>query len=51
MWRPLANVIIFGLAFSTILTLALYPVLYSLFFRVIFKDYKWDPAILKKAEG
>ncbi len=51
MWRPLANVIIFGLAFSTILTLALCPVLYSLFFRVRFKDYKWDPAILKKAEG
>ena len=50
MWRPLANVIIFGLAFSTILTLALCPVLYSLFFRIGFKDYRWDPAILKKAE-
>jgi multidrug efflux pump subunit AcrB len=34
MWRPMANVIIFGLAFATVLTLGLCPVLYSLFFRV-----------------
>ena len=47
MWRPMANVIIFGLAFSTILTLALCPVLYSLFFRIGFKSYVWNPEILK----
>ncbi|MFW5490256.1 MAG: efflux RND transporter permease subunit [Desulfovibrio sp.] len=34
MWRPMANVIIFGLAFATVLTLGLCPVLYSLFFNV-----------------
>ncbi len=34
MWRPMANVIIFGLSFATVLTLGLCPVLYSLFFKV-----------------
>ncbi|MDP8217773.1 MAG: efflux RND transporter permease subunit [Candidatus Theseobacter exili] len=48
MWRPMANVIIFGLAFSTILTLVLCPVLYSLFFGSNFKEYKWTPKILVK---
>jgi len=50
MWRPMSNTIIFGLAFSTILTLLLCPVLYSLFFRVSFRDYTWDPAVLKRTE-
>ena len=34
LWRPMANTIIFGLSFSTLLTLLLCPVLYALFFRV-----------------
>jgi multidrug efflux pump subunit AcrB len=34
MWEPLAIAIMFGLAFSTVLTLGLVPVLYSLLFRV-----------------
>ncbi|MBW2268709.1 MAG: efflux RND transporter permease subunit, partial [Deltaproteobacteria bacterium] len=34
MWEPMAIAIIFGLAFSTLLTLGLVPVLYSLLFRV-----------------
>lgn len=38
MWRPMANVIIFGLAFATVLTLVLCPVLYSLFFKDANKD-------------
>ncbi len=34
LWRPMANVLMFGLAFSTLLTLFLCPVLYILMFRV-----------------
>jgi multidrug efflux pump len=36
MWEPMAISIIFGLAFATVLTLGLVPVLYSLFFGVSF---------------
>lgn len=32
MWRPMANTIIFGLMFSTLLTLILCPMLYALFY-------------------
>jgi multidrug efflux pump subunit AcrB len=46
MFRPMANTLIFGLAFATVLTLFLCPVLYKLFFRVDFKDYQWNPAVL-----
>lgn len=48
MWRPMANTIMFGLLFSTLLTLLLCPVLYSFFFRVGFRDYRWDPAVLDR---
>ena len=34
MWEPMAIAIMFGLAFSTILTLGVVPVLYAVFFRV-----------------
>lgn len=34
MWEPMAIAIIFGLMFSTMLTLGFVPVLYSLFFRI-----------------
>lgn len=37
MFRPLAIAIIFGLAFATLLTLCLVPVLYALFFNIKFK--------------
>lgn len=46
MWQPMAIVIISGLAFATVLTLVLCPVLYAVFLNVPFKDYRWDPAIL-----
>lgn len=39
MFKPMAISIIFGLAFATMLTLLLVPVLYSLLFRVSFKEY------------
>lgn len=48
MWRPMANTIMFGLAFSTLLTLLLCPVLYSFFFRIPCEDYQWDPTVLAK---
>ncbi len=40
MWEPMAIAIIFGLAFATVLTLGLVPVLYSLFFRVSFREFR-----------
>jgi multidrug efflux pump subunit AcrB len=39
MWEPMAIAIMFGLAFATVLTLGVVPVMYSLFYRVSFKDY------------
>jgi multidrug efflux pump subunit AcrB len=39
MWQPLAVAIMFGLGFSTMLTLGFVPLMYSLFFRVSFKDF------------
>jgi len=41
MYKPMAIAIIFGLLFATILTLGVVPVLYSLFFRVNFKDFSY----------
>ncbi len=40
MWEPMAIAIIFGLIFATFLTLGMVPVLYSLFFRVNFKEFQ-----------
>jgi multidrug efflux pump subunit AcrB len=34
LWRPMANALMFGLGFSTLLTLLWCPVLYTFFFRV-----------------
>lgn len=34
MWRPLAVVIMFGLVFSTFMTLLVVPPLYAMFYRV-----------------
>ena len=48
MWRPMANLIISGLAFATVLTLVLCPVLYSLFFRQKFAGYEWSPDVVKQ---
>ncbi len=39
MWQPLAIAIMFGLAFSTLLTLGFVPLMYSLFYGVRFKDF------------
>ncbi|MCK4303952.1 MAG: efflux RND transporter permease subunit [Candidatus Eisenbacteria sp.] len=42
MWEPMAIAIMFGLLFSTVLTLGVVPVLYSLLFRVKFKGFKYE---------
>ena len=39
MFETMAVSIIFGLAFATVLTLVFVPVMYSLFFRVSYKEY------------
>lgn len=46
------NTIIFGLGFATVLTLLLCPVLYSIFFRVNYTGYRWDPEVaLSRSSG
>jgi multidrug efflux pump len=41
MWEPMAVAIMFGLLFATVLTLVFVPVLYSLFFKVRFKEFEY----------
>jgi len=41
MYEPMAVAIIFGLVFATALTLGVVPVLYSLFFRVSYRDFEY----------
>jgi multidrug efflux pump subunit AcrB len=41
MWKSMAIAIMFGLLFSTMLTLLVVPVLYSIFFRVKFKGFSY----------
>jgi multidrug efflux pump subunit AcrB len=42
MWEPMAVAIMCGLAFATLLTLGVVPVLYSLFFKVNYKGYDFE---------
>jgi len=41
MFEPMAITIIFGLLFATLLTLGVVPVLYSLFFKVQYKEFNY----------
>ena len=41
LWAPMAVTIIFGLLCATALTLGVVPLLYSLFFGVTFKGFRW----------
>lgn len=41
MFEPMAISIIFGLLFATLITLAVVPMLYSLFFRISYKGYEY----------
>ena len=45
MWEPMAVAIIFGLLFSTLLTLVVVPLLYSVFFAVNFRSFKLDKSL------
>ncbi|SIN79499.1 efflux RND transporter permease subunit [Halodesulfovibrio marinisediminis] len=50
MWRPMAVLMVSGLAVASGLTLILCPVLYSTLFRINYRDYTWDETILEKAK-
>jgi multidrug efflux pump subunit AcrB len=41
MWEPMAVAIMFGLLFATGLTLGVVPVLYSLFFKLSYRDFEY----------
>ena len=41
MWEPMAIAIMFGLLFATVLTLGVVPILYTIFFRVNFKEFQY----------
>ncbi len=43
MWEPMAIAIMFGLLFATVLTLAVVPILYTLFFKVSFQNFNYVP--------
>jgi multidrug efflux pump subunit AcrB len=45
MWEPMAIAIMCGLAFATLLTLGVVPVLYSLFYKVSYKGYNFEKDI------
>lgn len=45
MWEPMAIGIMCGLAFATTLTLGIVPVLYSLFYKVNYKEYDFEKDI------
>jgi multidrug efflux pump subunit AcrB len=42
LFEAMAVAIIFGLMFATVLTLGFVPVMYSIFFRVKFKDFRYE---------
>ncbi len=45
MYEPLAVAIMWGLVFATALTLGVVPVLYALFFRLSFRDFRYNPSV------
>lgn len=50
MWRPMANCIMSGLAFATVLTLVLCPALYATVFGVSFAGWRWRPELAERLE-
>ncbi|MEM6318574.1 MAG: efflux RND transporter permease subunit [Bacteroidota bacterium] len=46
MWEGMAVCIMIGLLFGTIITLIFIPAFYSILFRVSYKDYEFDEALL-----
>lgn len=47
MWKPMAVSLIFGLIFATILTLGVIPVLYTIFFKISYKEYEYEKIYAK----
>jgi multidrug efflux pump subunit AcrB len=48
MWEPMAVAIMVGLLFATLITLVFIPSVYSLLFKVSYKNYKFGDSLLKK---
>ena len=46
MWEGMAIGIMVGLLFGTVITLVFIPSLYSIFFRVSYDGYRFDPALM-----
>ena len=46
MWRPMAVTIMVGLLFGTMITLLFIPSMYSVLYKISYKDYKFDPKLL-----
>lgn len=46
MWEPMAVAIMAGLLFATLITLVFIPSIYSILFKVSYKNYKFDEALL-----
>jgi multidrug efflux pump subunit AcrB len=51
MWEPMAVAIMAGLLFATLITLVFIPSIYSLLFKVSFKNYKFDETLLQLKEN
>jgi multidrug efflux pump subunit AcrB len=47
MWEPMAVAIMVGLLFATLITLVFIPSVYSLLFKVSYKNYEFDETLLK----
>jgi multidrug efflux pump subunit AcrB len=50
MWEPMAVAIMVGLLFATLITLVFIPSVYSLLFKVSYKNYKFDETLLLISE-
>ena len=49
MWEPMAVAIMVGLLFATLITLVFIPSIYSVLFKVSYKNYKFDESLLQIA--
>lgn len=49
MWEGMAVSIMVGLLFGTVITLIFIPVFYSVVYRVDYKDYAFDPAMIENS--
>jgi multidrug efflux pump subunit AcrB len=48
MWEPMAVTVMIGLLFGTVITLVFIPVLYSLLYKVDYKNHVFNPELLKE---